>query len=159
MREAAIPIAMLAVFTAMAFTSTGCSTTKTVVERDTVIVKEKQGDSVSIDHKVNIKDSVRIKDSTVVHVNERGDVVKTETWHDREHISSISDSTQYYREQYAALLASYTRLREESQKTANAALTTKEKLHSEAKGIGIGIIVGLLIALALWFALRKMKPP
>lgn len=149
---------MLAVIVAMTFTSTGCSTTKTIVERDTVIVKEKQGDSVSIDHRVNIKDSVRIKDSTVVHVNENGDVVKTESWHDREHISSVSDSTQFYKQQYAALMASYTRLKEESRKTANAALTTGEKLLSEAKGALVGIVIGILLAVILWLAWRK-KPP
>lgn len=158
MKRPLIASILPAVVIATGFTSVGCSTTKTVVERDTVTVYQIQGDSVNIVTKINIKDSVKIKDSTVVHVNENGDVVKTESWHDREHISSVNDSTQYYREQYAALLASYTRLKEESRKTSNAALTTGEKLHSEAKGIGIGIIIGILLALVLWLALRK-KPP
>ena len=152
MRKTIIPFATLALI------SVGCSTTKTIVERDTVTVYQERGDSVNIVTKTNIKDSVRIKDSTVVHVNENGDVVKTESWHDREHITSVSDSTQFYKEQYAALMASYTRLKEENRKTTNAALTTGQKLRSEAKGIGIGIIIGFLLALVLWLALRK-KPP
>lgn len=152
MRKTIIPFATLALI------SVGCSTTKTIVERDTVTVYQNRADSVNIVTKTNIKDSVRIKDSTVVHVNENGDVVKTESWHDREHVSSVSDSTQFYKEQYAALMASYTRLKEESRKTSNTALTTGQKLRSEAKGIGIGIIIGFLLVFALWLALRK-KPP
>lgn len=152
MRKTIIPFATLALI------SVGCSTTKTIVERDTVTVYQERGDSVNIITKTNIKDSVRIKDSTVVHVNENGDVVKTESWHDREHITSVSDSTQFYKEQFAALTASYTRLKEEKRKTSNAALTTGERLKYGGKGAFVGIIIGFLLALALWLALRK-KPP
>jgi len=161
MKRILIPFVMLAVLMAMTFTSVGCSTSKTIVERDTVTIYQKQGDSVNIINKVNIKDSVRISDSTVVTVNDKGEVIKHESWHNREHISSVSDSTQYYKAQYDSLYASYTRLREEKSKTTNNALTGKEKLKSTAKGVFYGTFLGFIIALLIWYGLHKKKtqPP
>lgn len=144
---------------ATALISAGCSSSKTaIIERDTVTVYKDLDDSVRIITKVQVKDSVRIKDSTVTTVNERGDVLKQEIWHDREHVSSVSDSTQYYKRQYEELQSAYIKLKEESRKTTSPVLTTKEKLEYGGKGAIAGIVISFLIALVLWFALRK-KPP
>ena len=145
----------------MTFTSTGCSTTKTVVERDTVTIVQNQGDSVITDSKISIKDSVRIKDSTVVHVNENGDVIKTESWHNREHISITKDSTSYYRAKYDSLYTAYTKLRNEKKQTVNTAISTKEKMKATASGVFYGSILGFIVAVLLWYCIRKKssKPP
>lgn len=46
--------------------------------------------------RTSIRDSVRIKDSTVIVKDEHGNIKSEEHWHEKEHISHSSDSVAFY---------------------------------------------------------------
>lgn len=77
----------------------GCTTTKYVpmvkIHTDTLYKDRK--DSVRYITMRNIVDSLRWRDSVAVKVDANGNVIGTDSWHWREHINNMSDSTSYYK--------------------------------------------------------------
>lgn len=136
----------------------GCHSTQSLQTekteiRDSVRIKDSVNIKDSLVIKTSIKDSVRIKDSTVIHLDSSGNVVNKETWHERDHYHSQSDSlTQYKLMLKEALLERDKALQLLSQKeeTVVRKPTLREKLELILTGImmaGCGVLV--------WWLMRK----
>ena len=79
----------------------GCRSTQSLQSdytniRASVNIRDSVNIHDSLVIKTSVKDSVRIKDSTVIHLDPMGNVVNKESYHERDHYHSQSDSlTQY----------------------------------------------------------------
>lgn len=76
-----------------------CTTTKyvTVPEYHTDTLYKARKDSIKWNIYTHIKDSVSLRDSVVLKVNDKGEVVGKDTWHWRERYRNEKDSTDYYK--------------------------------------------------------------
>ena len=76
-----------------------CTTTKYIpvntIKTDTIFKASK--DSVKLITLFKTKDSINIRDSVVLHVNDKGEVTGKDTWHWRDRFKAQKDSTSYYK--------------------------------------------------------------
>ncbi len=114
-------------------------------------------------HSVNIRDSIIIRDSVVMVINEAGDVINKESFHnsDRNHykeediqrIQAKYDSLfQAQRNEFSAILEKL----EQTPVPVERELTAWEKLKQEVGGIAIGLVIAVICAAMIWL-IRKSK--
>ncbi len=112
-------------------------------------------DSVRIVDKVILRDSVRMRDSTVQVVNEKGDVIRTEIWHWNEKYSA---STWLYN----LLMSKYDSLYSAKQDSVQVPypverqLNRWESMKMELGGWAFGALL-FLVAAFLWMMFRPNK--
>lgn len=118
-------------------------------------------------HSVNVRDSVVIRDSVVLVVNEVGDVVSKEAYHntDTNHSKdeTISKLEAKYdsifkaqREQYDAVLKKFEQTMEQTPIEIEKRLSVYESIKQEIGGITIGLIAASIIIAVIWL-IRKLK--
>lgn len=106
-------IGILACLTILFFTC--CGSTKSVTEereiRDSIRFIDQIRDSLNILNLMQIRDSVRIKDSVVTVVDEKGNVKHTKEYHNKEVYHYEKDSTSYYKNQMDSIQSVLDRVR------------------------------------------------
>ncbi len=80
----------------------GCRSTQslekeTTVMRDSVRIRDSVNLKDSTVIKTSVRDSVRLRDSVVIHLDPSGNVVNKESYHERDHYHSQSDSLSEYK--------------------------------------------------------------
>lgn len=116
-----------------------------------------------LNHKVNTRDSVVIRDSVVMIINETGSVVSKEVFRDRDRNHSRDEAVTKLQAKYDSI---FNAQREEfnavldqiQQKPipVKKPLTKWEHLKQEIGGIAIGILVAILSIAVVWL-IRKIK--
>jgi uncharacterized protein YcfL len=166
MRQLLIILPLLALFGLC-----GCRTTSSVERqqtaiRDSVVIRDSFSvrDSVRIKDSVllttSVRDSVRIKDSTVIVKDTQGNIVSQEHWHDREHMSSVTDSAVIYRmiaeesvETNNRLLEALRDTREQLQRERT---TVREpSLTEKLRLVGSGVLLAVIAAVVIFAFTRK----
>ena len=150
MRQLLIILPLLALFGLC-----GCRTTSSVERQQTAI-----RDSVVIRDSFSVRDSVRIKDSTVIVKDTQGNIVSQEHWHDREHMSSVTDSAVIYRmiaeesvETNNRLLEALRDTREQLQRERT---TVREpSLTEKLRLVGSGVLLAVIAAVVIFAFTRK----
>ena len=120
------------------------------VRVDTIYKASK--DSIRWLEKMHLIDSVRWRDSTLVKMDYKGVVVYKEVWHSREHSTSLTDSTKYYKHELDSVMH------------AKATTIYKDKYIEKklswwqrtTQGIGYIGLIAILI-LALYYGVKLYK--
>ncbi|MBD5356241.1 MAG: hypothetical protein HDR88_04440 [Bacteroides sp.] len=118
---------------------------------------------------ISARDSIAVKDSTVLYINEAGDVVSKERYRDRIQKSdrtSLSENnrqTEISRQYIDSLLTAQKNelmaMMENSQQVpipVERKLTKWEQLKQEVGGISIGILVVIVVIAVIWL-IKKIK--
>lgn len=116
-----------------------------------------------LEHQVNIRDSVVIRDSVIMVLNESGDVVSKETFHDRDRNSSRDEAITQIQAKYDSI---FNAQREEISAVIDQIrqvpvpvekpLSKWERVKQEVGGIAIGILVAVLSIAVVWL-IRKVQ--
>ncbi|MBG9217333.1 hypothetical protein [Bacteroides ovatus] len=119
----------------------------------TEIKYEKGKDSLRIIDKVNTRDSIRLKDSIVTTVNDKGDVIRTEIWHWKEKYSDVNSLYERLQSKYDSL---YSAKQDSIQVPypVEKQLSRWQTIKQEIGGIAIGVIVAMLFII-VWLIRRK----
>lgn len=131
----------------------GCSTTRTVTVREThtdTLYRVRE-DTASTKRIVNIKDSISIKDSTVIHVDENGNVKGVDSWHWRNRYLYRSDSSDYYRQKVDSLTRA---IRNDTEK-CDRKVTKIAAPEVNGSGTLILILISAALAAAVWLMRKK----
>lgn len=113
-----------------------------------------RGDSVRIVKKVNIRDSVRMRDSIVQVVNDKGEVIRTEIWHWKE---KYSDANMMY----TLLKSKYDSIYSAKQDSVQGPypfekqLSRWQSMKMELGGWAFGIIIAIALIIIGWLVFRK----
>src|SRR5574344_471914 len=86
-----------------------CTTTKyvTVPEYHTDTLYKARKDSIKWNVYTHIKDSVSLRDSIVLRINGKGDIIGKDTWHWRERFVNEKDSTFFYKSKIDSIYKPY----------------------------------------------------
>lgn len=114
-------------------------------------------------HSVNTRDSVVIRDSVIMVVNDVGVVVSKETFHNRDRNYTKDESVMQLQAKYDSIFnaqreefnAVLNRL-EQTPVVMERELTRWEKAKQEVGGIAIGLIVAVVIVAVMWL-IKKIK--
>lgn len=123
----------------------GCKSTQYVPIKETRIdtVYKALKDSIRWINHTNIKDSTRIKDSIVIHINDKGEVTGKDTYHWMEKYHNEKDSTSYYKSKCDSL-------QKLSSDTIEKPVYVEKQLTKVQKCfLWVGKIASVLIALLL----------
>ena len=120
------------------------------VRVDTIYKASK--DSIRWLEKTHLTDSIRWRDCTLVKFDYKGVVVYKEVWHSREHSTSLTDSTKYYKHELDSVMH------------AKATTIYKDKYIEKklswwqrtTQGIGYIGLIAILI-LALYYGVKLYK--
>lgn len=150
----ALVIALLMCFAGL-FSS--CRTQYVPVETVRTEIKyEKSKDSLRIVDKVNVRDSVRMKDSIVTVVNDKGDVIRTEIWHWKEKYSDVNSLYERLQSRYDSL---YSAKRDSVQVPypVEKKLTRWQLIKIELGGWAFGILIAGVLGGVGWLVYRWRK--
>ncbi len=110
-------------------------------------------DSIGQYNVINIRDSVRIKDSIVTHVDASGNVVKQEIWHSKESTHEKMDSSSYWHERFDSLLH-----KKDSVRTEVKVEYVEKELSKWQKSINaLGYVMLGVIALGIVYVCVRLK--
>ncbi len=116
-----------------------------------------------LQHRVNTRDSVVIRDSVVMVINETGGVVSKETFHDRDRNYSRDEAVLQIQAKYDSIFKAqreeFNAILEQIQQIpvpVEKPLSKLERLKQEVGGIAIGILVAILSVAVVWL-IRKIK--
>lgn len=112
---------------------------------------------------VNVRDSVVIRDSVIMVVNDAGDVISKETFHDRDHNYSKDESIFQLQEKYDSIFnaqreefnAILNRL-EQTPVVMERKLSQWELVKQEIGGVAIGLLVAVIVIAVVWL-IKKIK--
>lgn len=117
------------------------------IKHDSIYISKT--DTVKLTHTIKEKEYVEVKDSASTTLDEQGNILKQEIWHNKTIIRQMSDSLDYYR-------AMYDSLRAVSQDTIRIPIPIERELSNAEKRyisigkVSLGLYIGLLIALIAW---------
>ena len=128
------------------------------IKHDSIYISKK--DTVKLTHTIKEKEYVEVKDSASTTLDEQGNILKQEIWHNKTIIRQMSDSLEYYR-------AMYDSLRAISQDTIRIPIPIERELSIAEKryislgkvslGLYIGLAVALIIGVICWIRRKKTK--
>ena len=124
----------------------GCHSTQSL-QSDYTNIRDSVNIHDSLVIKTSVKDSVRIKDSTVIHLDPMGNVVNKESYHERDHYHSQSDSLTLYKLMLKEALLECDKALKQQEKEKKVIVkgpTLGDKIVWTAYGI-VGTIVILLL--------------
>lgn len=119
----------------------------------TEIRYEKSKDSTRIVDKVNVRDSVRMRDSIVQIVNDKGEVIRTEVWRWKEKYSDVNTL-------YSSLKSKYDSLYSAKSDSVQVPYPVERKLTKwqtmklELGEWMLGIIVAMILLIIGWILYR-----
>lgn len=129
------------------------------IKHDSIYISKK--DTVKLTHTIKEKEYVEVKDSASTTLDEQGNILKQEIWHNKTTIRQMSDSLDYYRAMYDSLLS----VKQETEYVpypVEKELSKWEKRYITIGKVSTGLYIGLLIALIAWlvyYIKRKKKLP
>ena len=129
------------------------------IKHDSIYINKK--DTVKLTHTIKEKEYVEVKDSASTTLDEQGNILKQEIWHNKTTIRQMSDSLEYYRAMYDSLL-SVKQKTEYVPYPVEKELSKWEKRYITVGKVSVGLYIGLLIALIAWlvyYIKRKKKLP
>lgn len=116
-----------------------------------------------LEQRVSIRDSVIIRDSVVLVVNELGDILSWEKYREREHTSASDKSFELIQARYDSLMHSYREelqsILTEMQKTPipiEREFTRWEQIRLDCGNILLGLIASVL-CIAVWWLIKKFR--
>ena len=128
------------------------------IKHDSIYISKT--DTLKLTHTITEKEYVEVKDSSSTTLDEQGNVLKQEIWHNKTIIRQMSDSLEYYR-------AMYDSLRAISQDTIRIPIPIERELSNAEKrymtigkvsvGVCIGLAVALIIGVICWIRRKKTK--
>lgn len=113
-------------------------------------------DSIRYTQILDIRDSIRIKDSIVVTKDDKGNITSKESYHEKDHVKQTNDSTSYYRN----LLEKYIMEHAEQKPViveVEKPLTKWQQKYITLGKVSLGLYIGLVLALIAWVAYRLRK--
>lgn len=117
----------------------------------------------ALKHQVNTRDSVVIRDSVVMVINEAGGVVSKEVFRDRDRNHSRDEAITQIKAKYDSIFKAqreeFNAVLDQIQQIpmpVEKPLSKWEQLKQEVGGIAIGILVAILSIAAVWL-IRKIK--
>lgn len=128
------------------------------IKHDSIYISKT--DTVKLSHTIIEKEYVEVKDSSSTTLDEQGNILKQEIWHNKTIIRQMSDSLDYYMAMYDSLLS----VRQKTEYVpypVERELSTWEKryisLGKVSLGLYIGLAVALIIGLIYWIRRKKTK--
>ena len=128
------------------------------IKHDSIYISKT--DTLKVTHTVTEKEYIEVKDSSSTTLDEQGNILKQEIWHNKTIIRQMSDSLEYYR-------AMYDSLRAVSQDTIRIPIPIERELSNAEKryislgkvslGLYIGLGVVLIIGVIYWIRRKKTK--
>lgn len=128
------------------------------IKHDSIYISKK--DTLKVTHTVTEKEYVEVKDSASTTLDEQGNILKQEIWHNKTIIRQMSDSLDYYRAMYDSLKAV-------SQDTIRIPIPIERELSNVEKryislgkvslGLYIGLVAALIIGVIYWIRRKKTK--
>jgi hypothetical protein len=127
------------------------------IKHDSILISKT--DTVKLTHTIKEKEYVEVKDSASTTLDEQGNILKQEIWHNKTIIRQMSDSLEYYR-------AIYDSLRAVSQDTIRIPIPIERELSNAEKRyislgkVSLGLYIGLALAFIAWlvyYIKRKKK--
>lgn len=116
-----------------------------------------------LQRQVNTRDSVVIRDSVVMVINEAGGVVSKETFHDRDRNFSRDEAVLQIQAKYDSIFKAqreeFNAVLEQIQQIpipVEKPLSKWEQLKQEAGGVAIGILIAIISIAVIWL-IRKIK--
>lgn len=112
---------------------------------------------------VNVRDSVVIRDSVIMVVNDVGNVISKETFHNRDRNYSKDESLLQLQAKYDSIFQAqrneFNAIIERLEQTPvpiEKELSVWEKLKQEVGGIAIGLIAAVIVIAVIWL-IKKIK--
>lgn len=128
------------------------------IKHDSIYISKT--DTVKLSHTIIEKEYVEVKDSASTTLDEQGNILKQEIWHNKTIIRQMSDSLEYYRAMYDSLL-SVKQKTEYVPYPAERELSTWEKRYITIGKVSVGVCIGLSLALIIgvicWIRRKKTK--
>lgn len=128
------------------------------IKHDSILISKT--DTVKLTHTIKEKEYVEVKDSASTTLDEQGNVLKQEIWHNKTIIRQMSDSLDYYRAMYDSLL-SVKQKTEYVPYPVERELSTWEKRYISLGKVSLGLYIGLAVALIIgaicWIRRKKTK--
>ena len=128
------------------------------IKHDSILISKT--DTVKLTHTIKEKEYVEVKDSASTTLDEQGNILKQEIWHNKTIIRQMSDSLDYYRAMYDSLLS----VRQKTEYVpypVERELSTWEKryisLGKVSLGLYIGLVEALIIGVICWIRRKKTK--
>lgn len=129
------------------------------IKHDSILISKK--DTVKLTHTIKEKEYVEVKDSASTTLDEQGNILKQEIWHNKTIIRQMSDSLDYYRAMYDSLL-SVKQKTEYVPYPVEKELSKWEKRYISLGKVSLGLYIGLALAFIAWlvyYIKRKKKMP
>ena len=129
------------------------------IKHDSIYISKK--DTLKVTHTIKEKEYVEVKDSASTTLDEQGNILKQEIWHNKTTIRQMSDSLEYYRAMYDSLL-SVKQKTEYVPYPIEKELSKWEKRYITIGKVSMGLYTGLLIAFIAWlvyYIKQKKKLP
>lgn len=169
------PLIVIALFVIAASLFCGC--TRTIYQP--IEIEKTRTDSTSVkaeftdaqysnlvnilQERVSTRDSVIIRDSVIMVINEAGSVISKETFHDRDHNSTRDEAIMQIQAKYDSIFNAQreeiTAMLEQLQQTpvpVERQLTKWEKAKQDVGGMAIGILVAVIAIAVIWL-IKKIK--
>lgn len=122
----------------------------------TEIQYKERADSTVIKEKVNVRDSIRMRDSIVQIVNDKGDVIRTEIWHWKEKYSDVNTQYDLLKSQYDSLyLAKHDSVQMPCPVYIEKRLTLWGNIKQSVGGVALLFIIGFVIGWLVYRIRRK----
>lgn len=116
-----------------------------------------------LQERVNTRDSVVIRDSVIMVINEAGNIISKETFHDRDHNSLRDEAIIQMQAKYDSIFNAQreeiTAILEQLQQTpvpVERQLTKWEKVKQDVGGMAIGILIAVIAIAVIWL-IKKIK--
>lgn len=151
-------VLMISLIVLGGFVMFSCSTTKLIpvetVKTDTIYKARK--DSINFITRLNVKDSLKIKDSVVIHINDAGAIIGKDTWHWKEHSNITADSTFYYKTALDSVLKQQ-KIQLPKIVQVEKKLTTWERIKQNIGWCCFLILVALILYYIIKLGINKIK--
>ena len=126
------------------------------IKHDSIYISKK--DTVKLTHTIKEKEYVEVKDSASTTLDEQGNILKQEIWHNKTIIRQMSDSIDYYRAMYDSLL-SVKQKTEYVPYPVETELSKWETRYISLGKVSLGLYIGLAVASIVWivYLIRRKK--
>lgn len=118
----------------------------------------------ALEKRVNIRDSVVIRDSVIMVVNEAGTIVSKETFHDRDRNYSRDELVQKLQAKYDSLFQAqreeFNSILDKIQQIpvpVEKQLSKWEQLKQDVGGVALGLVLAIIIAAVIWLIKKFRK--
>jgi len=120
------------------------------IKHDSILISKK--DTVKLTHTIKEKEYVEVKDSASTTLDEQGNILKQEIWHNKTIIREKSDSIAHYKALVDSLMAVKQR-EKEVPVIVEKPLTKWEQRFMTIGKVSVGIGIGLLVVGIVWLVL------